>query len=103
MPRFVSECFSKQNLFYKLSNVVLNFVIYILYENLQFNQKMFPLHFQSSPKCIHMPIILSEFSFRKILQYYELSYVVFKLFTLRLDENLQYYHKLSTLIFSIIF
>ena len=58
--------FKENHQFYQLSFVILDFIIHMFDENLQFYHKMCPVTFQLYINGICMPIILSEFSFSKI-------------------------------------
>ena len=70
----------------------------MLDENFQLLPKCLNFLFQLHSNCVYMSIILSEF-LKKYIQFYELCYFIPKFIIHILDENLQFYMKMSPHLF----
>ena len=75
----------------------------MLDENLQFLTKLCPLPFNNTLVVFVCLSLYLSFCFPKDLKFYKLSYVILNFNIHMLDENLQFYKKISLLLFSITF
>ena len=103
MPITVSDFFHRNSSI--LSVIICNCQFYDTCLNKIFTSTRKYLYFplQLCDNSIWMPIIVSECFFQKNLKFYQLSYVILNFIMLILDQNLQFYQKISPLPFSIIF
>ena len=93
--------FQKNLQYYQLTYVILQFIIQMFYENLVLSENIstsFFIYILIAFVCLSFHL-----SFSNNFLYYQLSYVILNFITHRLDENMQYYPKISWLPFSIIF